>query len=155
MNKVFWLATTFADAVSAGFPSHPNRCACQQLDSAPPPPTEEGHEFMIKITKIAVLAVVVAVVLGSALLEYPVARADPKDDTYINLLQRDVGVTGPANDLIALGHAICDATNSGSPAHTDKNVLSRAAQLGLTQHKLYGVIVVANSQYCPQWGGYG
>jgi len=43
-------------------------------------------------------------------------------------------VAGPANDPIALGHAICDANNGGSPTHTDPKVLSRAAQLGLTQH---------------------
>jgi Protein of unknown function (DUF732) len=108
-----------------------------------------------QVRAIPVLAVVVAVVLGSALLESPVAHADPNDDAYIYFLKQAVGVTGPANDLIALGHAICDANNSGSPAHTDSNVLSRAKQLGLTQHQLSGVIVVADDRYCPQWNGHG
>jgi hypothetical protein len=83
-------------------------------------------------------------------LQAPVARADSNDDAYVQTLNNDgIGHRASREQLIALGHAVCNDLSHGKSPVSEAMGLYNAADL--SQHDAGMLVGAAIGAYCPQY----
>ena len=88
-------------------------------------------------------------VMIAAAVQVPVARADSTDDRYMQLLMADgIGQRASQDELIKLGHRICDDMSHGKNPVEDANGLYSLGDLSEHNRSLVGAAVGA---YCLQY----
>lgn len=83
------------------------------------------------------------------LLSVGVAHADGNDDAFIQQAH-NVGVTGPAADLINNARQVCKGLDSGSSP--DDLADAFVSQLGFSSGNAAKFVAVSVTHYCPQYG---
>jgi hypothetical protein len=86
-----------------------------------------------------------AAAVFAALSLAPLAHADSQDDQFLSAV-RALGITAPADQLIAAGHTACDGIGN-SPS-----VLAAEGQLlgaGVPYGQITPVFIAAGRAYCP------
>jgi hypothetical protein len=90
-------------------------------------------------------------VMIAAAVQVPVARADSTDDRYIQALMDEgqgIADRNPRDELIKVGHLVCDDMSHGKNPVADENGLYKPTDPSEHNRSLAGVAVGA---YCPQY----
>jgi hypothetical protein len=92
----------------------------------------------VKFTAVAFVAL--TLLLGAG-----VAHADSQDSQYLSAVSA-LGITAPADQLIAGGHAVCDGVgNSGAELAAQGQLLAAGVPYG----QVGQVFIAAGRAYCP------
>jgi hypothetical protein len=92
---------------------------------------------------------VLAGALGAlALALAPVANATPADDQFLSVLSAQ-GIPGDHGQLIADGHAACDAYGTAGMVGLQMQIMG----LGMSNGQAASVIMAGIRAYCPEKAG--
>ncbi len=86
-----------------------------------------------------------AAIFSALLLVAPIARADDADDQFINALATQ-GITGDREQLIADGHAACEAYGTARMIV----VMMEITGQGFDKTQAFDVIHAGLRAYCPE-----
>jgi hypothetical protein len=90
-----------------------------------------------------------AMAVPLVLLSIGVAHADSNDDDFVHSVN-NLGVIGPAANLINNAHQVCKyLDNGGSPGSASGAI---ASQMGFTPAGAASFVSISITHYCPQYG---
>ncbi|MGH3968155.1 MAG: DUF732 domain-containing protein [Mycobacterium sp.] len=77
----------------------------------------------------------------------PIAHADSQDDQFLSAVAA-LGITGPADQLIAAAHTACDQAIGSGPS-LNFGPMSQAINAGVPYGQMTQFYVAAGRAYCP------
>jgi hypothetical protein len=104
-----------------------------------------------RMTKLAGAALVAGVLGLGALVSAGAAAAESTDAAFLADVQ-DAGISGSPTSVIAVGHQVCSALDSGTPIMTVIDEVATQNSIDEYQGALF--VTAAAGSYCPQYVGH-
>ncbi|MDQ1322608.1 MAG: hypothetical protein QG655_3856 [Actinomycetota bacterium] len=92
---------------------------------------------------------ILAIVIPLAVMPLGVAHADSNDDDFLQRVA-NVGIAGPAADLINNARLVCEALDNGTAPKVIADAI--ASQLGFRPDRAVSFSALSVTHYCPQYG---